>query len=157
MQRKILTKEQAYQKLKHYCGYQERCHSEVKTKAYSLGLRKTEVEELTSKLIEEDCLNEEQFAKLYAGGKFRIKQWGRIKIKAELKQKRVSEYCVNKAMKEIGEKEYLSVLNKLGQKKWDTVKGKGINLFVKMNRTRSYLLSKGYESELISKALKELQ
>lgn len=157
MQRKTLSKEQAYQKLKHYCGYQERCHSEVKTKAYSLGLRKTEVEELTSKLIEEDYLNEEQFAKLYAGGKFRIKQWGRIKIKAELKQKRVSEYCVNKAMKEIGEKEYLSVLNKLGQKKWDAVKGKGINLFVKTNRTRNYLLSKGYESEFISQALKDLQ
>lgn len=157
MQRKILTKEQAYQKLKHYCGYQDRCHSEVKTKAYSFGLRKAEVEELTSKLIEEDCLNEERFAKLYAGGKFRIKQWGRIKIKTELKQKRVSEYCISKALKEIGEKEYLSVLNKLARKRWDAVTGLGINLFVKMTRTRNYLLSKGYESEFISQALKELQ
>ena len=157
MFKKQLTKEQAYQKLKHYCSYQERCHSEVKTKAYSLGLRKAEVEELTSKLIEEDCLNEERFAKLYTGGKFRIKQWGWQKIKAELKQKRVSEYCVNKAMKEIGEKEYLSVLNKLARKRWDAITGRGINLFVKMTKTRNYLLSKGYESELISKALKELQ
>jgi len=61
--KKSLTKEQAYQKLKHYCAYQDRCHSEVKMKAYSLGLRKPEVEELTSKLIEENCLNEERFAK----------------------------------------------------------------------------------------------
>ena len=29
MYKKQLTKEQALQKLKHYCGYQERCHSEV--------------------------------------------------------------------------------------------------------------------------------
>lgn len=157
MQGKILTKEQVFQKLKHYCGYQERCHNEVKTKAYSLGLRKADVEQLVSKLIEEDYLNEERFAKLFAGGKFRIKQWGRIKIKSELKQKRVSEYCINKAMKEISEKEYLSVINKLAKKRWNALKGKGVNLFVKMTRTRNYLLSKGYESELISNIMKELQ
>lgn len=157
IQRKILTKEQVYQKLKHYCGYQDRCHIEVKTKAYSLGLRKADVEELVSNLIEEDCLNEERFAKLYAGGKFRMKQWGRIKIKSELKQKRVSEYCINKAMKEINETEYLSVLEKLAIKRWGTIKGKGVNLFVKMTNTRNYLLSKGYESELISNTMKKLQ
>jgi regulatory protein len=154
---KILTKEQAFQKLKHYCGYQDRCHSEVKTKGYSLGLRKTDVEELVSKLIEEDYLNEERFAKLYASGKFRIKQWGRIKIKSELKQKRVSEYCINKALKEINENEYLSVLNKLAKKKWNSVTGKGINLFVKMTKTRNFLLSRGYEFELISTIMKELK
>lgn len=154
---KILTKEQAFQKLKHYCGYQDRCHREVKTKAYLLGLRKSDVEELVSKLIEEDYLNEERFAKLYAGGKFRMKHWGRIKIKSELKQKQVSEYCINKGLKEINEKEYLSVLNKLAKKKWDEVKGKGVNLFVKMTKTRSFLLSRGYESELISTVLNDLK
>ncbi|HLF44965.1 MAG TPA: regulatory protein RecX, partial [Chitinophagaceae bacterium] len=136
---------------------QERCHSEVKTKAYSLGLRKVEVEELTSKLIEEGCLNEERFAKLYAGGKFRIKKWGRIKIKSGLKQKGVSEYCIRLAMKEINETEYLSALNRMARKRWDDIKGRGINLFVKLTKTRSYLLSKGYEPELVSRALKELQ
>lgn len=157
MYKKYLTREQAYPKLKHYCAYQERSHSEVKEKAHSLGLKKFEVEELTTKLIEEDILNEERFAKLFAGGKFRIKQWGRIKIKSELKQKRVSEYCIRKAMMEINEKEYLSVLNKLARKRWGAIKGKGINLFVKMSKTRTYLLSKGYEPELISEAIKELQ
>lgn len=157
MQRKILTKEDTFQKLKHYCGYQERCHSEVKTKAYSLGLRKVEVEELTSRLIEEGCLNEERFAKLYAGGKFRIKKWGRIKIKSGLKQKGVSEYCIRQAMKEINEMEYLSALSKMARKRWDDIKGRGINLFVKLTKTRSYLLSKGYEPEFVSRALKELQ
>jgi len=57
--KKSLTKEQAYQKLRHYCAYQDRCHSEVKSKAYSLGMRRADTEELTSRLIEEGCLNEE--------------------------------------------------------------------------------------------------
>ena len=114
------------------------------------------MDELTSKLIEEDCLNEERFAKLFAGGKFRIKQWGRIKIKNELWQKRVSDYCIRKAMNEIKEKDYLNTLNKLAKKKWASIKGTGINQFVKMTKTRDFLLQKGFESETISRILSRL-
>lgn len=156
MYKKHLTKEQAYQKLKHYCAYQDRCHSEVKDKAWSFGLKKTHVDELTSKLIEEDCLNEERFAKLFAGGKFRIKQWGRIKIKNELFQKRVSDICIRRALLEIKEEDYLITLNKLAKKKWASIKETGINQFVKMTKTRNFLLQKGFESETISRILSRL-
>ena len=83
--KKQLTLEQALQKLKHYCAYQERCHSEVKEKLYSLGVFKKEADNIIAKLIEEGYLDEERFAIAFAGGKFRIKQWGRVKIKYELK------------------------------------------------------------------------
>ena len=58
--------EKALQKLKHYCGYQERSHAEVRQKLYTLGLYKAEVEELISRLIEEGYLNEERFARMFA-------------------------------------------------------------------------------------------
>ena len=144
-----LTKEQALQKLRHYCAYQERCHMEVKEKLYSFGLRKQVVEESISQLIEEDYLNEERFAIQYAGGKFRMKQWGRVKIKHALQQKQVSTYCVNKAMKEIDEADYEKTLHKLAEQKWNSVTGEGVNLFVKMSKTSDYLLQKGYEPELV--------
>ncbi len=139
---KQLSKEQALQKARHYCGYQERSHTEVKEKLYSYGLRKTDVEELMSQLIEENYLNEERYATMFAGGKFRMKQWGRVKIKYELKQKRVSEYCIKKALKEIDEEDYLKTLENLAQKKWDSVKGEGVNHFVKMSKTTDYLAAK---------------
>ena len=150
------TKEQAYQKLKHYCAYQDRCHSEVKTKAYSFGLRKSEVEELTSKLIEENCLNEERFAKAFAGGKFRIKQWGRIKIRSELKNKQISYYCIAAALDEIDDLKYKETLHKLAVKRWNSIKGTGTNLFVKMTKTRDHLLLKGYEANLVAIEIKAL-
>jgi regulatory protein len=148
-----LTKEQAYQKLKHFCGYQERCHSDVKEKAYSFRLRKSDVEELLSRLIEEEYLNEERFAILFAGGKFRVKQWGRVKIKFELKQKRISDYCIRKALNGIDEKEYLLTLTRLAKKKWASINKLGTNHFVKMTKTRNFLLQKGYESEMINKVI----
>jgi regulatory protein len=154
--KKSLTKEQVYQKLKHYCAYQDRCHSEVKTKAYSFGLRKPEVEELTSKLIEENCLNEERFAKAFAGGKFRIKQWGRIKIRSELKNKQISNYCIVAALDEIDDRKYKETLHKLAVKRWNSIKGAGTNLFVKMTKTRDHLLLKGYEADLVAIEIKTL-
>lgn len=147
--RKTFNKEQAYQKLKHYCAYQDRCHFEVKQKAFSLGMRRADAEELTSRLIEEGCLNEERFSKLFAGGKFRSKQWGRLKIRAELQKKHISFYCINQALSEIDEKKYAETLKKLATKKWNSIKGAGVNRFVKMSKTRNYLLQKGYEPSRI--------
>lgn len=157
LQRRSLSKEQALQKSRHYCAYQERCHQEVKEKLYSFGLRKQEVEESISQLIGEGYLNEERFAKQFASGKFRMKQWGRVKIKYELKQKFVSEYCVRKALAEIDEGDYLKTLRSIANKKWNSIKGAGVNHFVKMGKTRNYLLQKGFESTLVSGIIKQLQ
>src|SRR6185436_2453192 len=154
--KKTLTKEQVYQKLRHYCAYQDRCHAEVKTKAYSLGIKKGDVEELTSRLIEEGCLNEERYARSFAGGKFRMKQWGKMKIRAELKQRRVSEYCIAAALAEIDHNKYKETLHKLALKKWNSIKGQGTNHFVKMTKTRDYLLQKGYEANLVVIEIKTL-
>lgn len=157
LKKKQLTKEQALQKLRQYCAYQERCHTEAKEKLYSFGLRKQQVEESISQLIEEGCLNEERFAIQFAGGKFRIKQWGKMKIKYELKQKRISEYCINKGLQEIERNEYRKILFKLSEKKWNSIKGAGIHLFIKMTKTRNFLLQRGFESTLVNEALNKLK
>ena len=86
-----------------------------------------------------------------------MKQWGRIKIKHELKQKQVSEYCIKKAMTEIDEEEYMKVLLKLAAQKWKSVKGPGVNRFTKLGKTTAFLLQKGYESELVKRVLSELE
>lgn len=151
-----MTKEQALQKIKHYCGYQERCHAEVKEKLYSFGLWKKDVEALISQLIEENYLNEERFAQLFAGGKFRMKHWGRIKIRYELKQKHISDYCIKKGLREIDEDDYKKALQKLAAAKWKTLKSEK-NVFVKKNKTMSFLLQKGYEAPLASEAITMLQ
>jgi regulatory protein len=154
MYRKQLTKEQALQKAKHYCAYQERCHSEVKEKLYGFGLRKTEVEELLSQLIDEDYLNEERFAIQFAGGKFRMKQWGRVKIKYELKQKQVSAFCIQKALNSIDEEAYILALHKASDDKLKTLRSE-TNHLVRKRKLQNYLLQKGYEADLIHQLFKK--
>lgn len=139
--RKSLTIEQALQKLKHYCAYQERCHSEVREKLFQLGVKRNQHDEIIVTLIEENYLNEERFAIAFARGKFRMNQWGRVKIKAELKNKKISDYCINKAMKEISENEYLQLLKKLADKKYASLKNE--QYLVRNRKTIDYLLQKG--------------
>ncbi len=147
MYKKHLTKEQALQKLKHYCAYQERCHSEVKEKLYNLGIWKKDHDEIISALIEENYLNEERFAIAYAGGKWRVKQWGRVKIKYELKQKQVTEYCIKKALHQISEEEYLAVLKKLADEKYASLKAE--QYLVRKKKTMDFLIGKGFEIDLV--------
>lgn len=145
--KKQLTKEQALQKLKHYCAYQERCHSEVKEKLYSLGVWKKDHDEIIATLIEENYLNEERFAMAFAGGKWRMKQWGRVKIKYELRQKQVSDYCIKKALKQIDEEEYLRVLKELASDKYAALKNE--QYLVRKKKTIDYLINRGFEMEFV--------
>ncbi len=106
-----------------------------------------------SSLIEENYLNEERFAIAYAGGKFRVKQWGRVKIKYELKQKQVSEYCIKKAMKQIDEEDYLKVLNKLAKEKYASLKSD--QYLVRKKKVMDYLMGKGFEMDLVRGVLEK--
>lgn len=149
------TPQQSVPKIKQYCAYQERCHAEVRDKLYSFGLSKSEVEEIISELITENYLNEERFAIQYAGGKFRMKQWGKNKIKQSLKFKQVSEYCIKKALKAIDEKEYEKTFQKLTEQKLKTLKSEK-NIFIKKRKLQDFLLMKGFESNKISAVVSNL-
>lgn len=144
------TPEQAIPKIKQYCAYQERCHAEVRDKLYSFGLHRKDVDEVIVQLIEENYLDEERFATKFAGGKFRIKHWGKNKIKQALKQKQVSDYCIKKALKEIDAADYIKTFEKLVEQKLKALKSEK-NIFIKKRKMQDYLLQKGYEGDLVSK------
>ncbi len=149
------TREQALQKARHYCAYQERCHSEVKEKLYGFGLHKNDVDEIMAELVQDNYLNEERFAIQFAGGKFRVKNWGRQKIRYELKQRQISDYCIKKALKEIDEEEYMKVFEKLVAGKITLLKTEK-NIFIKKRKLQDYLISRGFESDLIREAVSGL-
>jgi regulatory protein len=150
-----LTPAQALQKIKHFCAYQERSHAAVKEKLYGYGLNKTEVETILSQLIEENYLNEERFAVQFAGGHFRLKQWGRNKIVYALKQQQVSPYCIRKALQCIDDDDYRAALQKAATQKLKLLKGG--TAAVRRTKLTTYLLQKGYESALIREILKEME
>lgn len=154
MQKKTLTKEQALQKLRHYCRYQERCHHEVEQKLWDLGVKRSFHDEIISLLVEEGDLNEERFAVHFAGGKFRMLQWGKKKIYYALKEKRVSEYSIKKALNAIETDLYIGAIKELAEKKYNILKEE--QYLVRKKKTVDYLLQKGFEAALINEIMQEL-
>jgi regulatory protein len=152
-QKKILTPTQALIKAQLSCAYQERCQQEMRDKLYEWGLHSDAVENIIVNLITDNFLNEERFAKTYAGGKFRIKKWGRVKIKIELKKRRISEYCIKKAMAEINDKDYIQTLKQVIAKKSKEIKGG--KLLVRNYKIAQYAASRGFEQDLIWDILKK--
>lgn len=152
---KITDPHLALLKMQSWCAYQERCQQDARTKLYELGLWPEAVENIIVKLIEDNFLNEERFATAFARGKFTIKKWGRIKIKQELKQKRVGDYCLKKAMQQIDETEYMATLKKLIDSKRKLIKEKNP---IKLNyKLMNYVLSKGYEKDLVFDILNNME
>ncbi len=155
MQDQKLTTEQVLTKLRQYCSYQERCHEDVKQKLSGFGLSQYEIGQILGKLIEENFLNEERFAIQFAGGKFRVKHWGKLKIKQELRQKKVSESFIKKAMAAIEGQAYEETLQKLASRKHQSLVREK-NPFLRKKKLLDHLLMKGYETDLVSDVVKQL-
>ena len=151
---KKLELAEARLKIARYCAYQERAHAEVVDRLYSYGLNRDEVEDLLAWLISENYVNEERYAIAYAGGKFRVKRWGRIKIKQYLEQKKVSSYSINKALSEIDEQDYIASLDHLIST--TTIKQKTGNVFEYRHKLSRSLINKGYEPDIVWDRLKLL-
>jgi regulatory protein len=153
--KKILSRKEAKLKATDYCAYQERSQQQVRDKLYDYGLHQDEVEEVLSELIVEDFINEERFSKAYAGGKFRMKKWGRSKIIQGLKHHRISEYCIKQGLLEIEEEQYRSALKIILERKRETTKA---NNDYQLNvKVAQYALGRGYESNLVWELLKEFE
>lgn len=144
---KALTPQQAKDKIRRYCAYQERSHLEVRNKLYGYGLHRNDVDEIITELITEGFLNEERFAKAFAGGKFRMKKWGRIRITHALEAKGVSGNCIAIGLREIDESDYVQALRKLLKERSRSLQED--NAFSYRDKLSKYAIQKGYEPDIV--------
>lgn len=116
-----------------------------------MGLSKGDVDEMVSRLIGEDILNEERFCIQFAGSHFRQKKWGKVKIVYALRQRRVSEPNIKKALREIEDADYQVTLKKTALTKWNSLKAE--QYINRQAKTTAYLLQKGYEAPMVRAAI----
>ncbi len=144
---------QIFLKACNFCAYQERTHGEVRDRLQEWEVTGDEADEIISVLIEENFLNEERFARTYAGSKFRVKKWGRNRILLELKRRNLSDYCIKKGLEEIDEEEYFLVLQVLLHKKLHSLRTEP-NEYIRKKKASEYAMRKGFEGELVWEVLR---
>ena len=151
----VYSIKEAINKIENYCAYQERCHEEVIQKLRSMKMDSTEIDTIIVHLISANFLNEERFACSFARGKHRIKFWGKIRIVNELKFRKITQYNINLALKEIDPEEYLSTFHTVAERNWESILE--TNNLKKRKKFCDYLLRKGFESNLIYEKVKDLE
>ncbi len=149
---KYYSKIQALERARKYCVYQERCQTEVRNKLFEWGQRGISLEDIIAQLISENFIDEERFAKSFARGKFRMKKWGTQKIISELKQRNISDYCIQKALLEIQPGDMKLVLKSLLEKKALTLKEP--NAFKRKQKLAAFAIRKGYNAEFVWELLR---
>ena len=147
--KKIFDHDVAKDLIKKYCTYQDRCQSEVKMRLINMGLPEPSISEIISILISEGYLSEERFSRSFSRGKYKIKKWGRLKIKKHLVAKGISNRCVEIGISEIDENDYFQTLSDLISKYNHRNGSKNKYQLVK------YFSSKGFEKYLIFQILGE--
>ena len=144
---KSYTVKEATIKLMQFCAYRDRSQKEVETKLREMRMIPQACEQITIKLMQENFLNEERFARSFVRGKFRIKKWGRIKIKQELKQREISAPLIKIAFTEIDDSEYITTLEEVASKKLKLIKEP--DPYKKKQKLVYYLQQRGFEIPLI--------
>ena len=151
---KTLSYKDILSKMEYYCAYQERCYKEVEEKLFTYSVTLLEKEAILIHLIENNYINEERFAKSFVRGKHNYKNWGKVRIKNELKFRNISSKIIDNALKEIENETYIANFNTLAEKNWTSIKEKeGLK---KNKKFVDFLLRRGYETHLIYDKLHEL-
>lgn len=148
---KRITPMQAKKRAESFCAYQERAQQEVRDKLYNWGLYQTDVENIISELITENFLSEERFAHAYVSGKFKIKQWGKVKIENGLRLKRIPPRLTQEALATIDFDEYMDTLQQVIKKKSRLLKES--HPYKRKMKLAQYAASRGFESSLIFEIL----
>ena len=144
----------AIERIKNYCALQDRCQWDVIQKLREWGLQQATKDHILEILITNKFIDEERFSTSFCRGKFSIKNWGKRKIINELKRKQISSICINTGLKEIDEKEYDLVLEKLFYQKERSIKDK--NQFIRKTKIANFLIQRGFENNLVWDKIREL-
>ena len=152
--RKTYTVEEALKRMERYCSYQERCHKEVNQKLYSMYMIPEAIDQIVVKLMQDNFLNEERYAKAFVRGKFRIKKWGKQRLTRELKQKDIGKTLITMALQTITDQDYIETFDALAEKKAESIRE--TNVLKKRKKLADYLLYRGWESHLVYDKVNEL-
>lgn len=137
------------------CASREMCDSDINRKLISWGVKGDDNEKILKLLAQGKFIDEERYAIAFVKDKFRYNKWGRIKIGAALKMKKIPDDIIRKAVDSIDDAEYLDLLKSIIAKHRETVKAK--NQYDLKGKLLRHSLSKGFESHLIYELLNEVE
>ncbi len=135
------------------CSRREFCSEDIRNKLVEWGVENNDAEKIIGVLIREKFIDESRYASAFVRDKFRYNKWGKVKIAAHLRAKRLPSDVIKSALDSIEEELYNKFLRELIESHRRSVKAK--NKFDMKAKLLRYGLSKGFESNLLYDILNE--
>ena len=145
----------AVSKLERFCDYQERCSFDVEKKLRDIECPVEITDDVVDYLIEHKFLDDSRYAKSFVNGKFSYKRWGKRKIYAALRAKRISSTIIYDQLNQIDEDEYYETLEYICEVKLRNIGD--LNSDVNKKKLMNFALQRGFESSIIWKFINEKQ
>lgn len=149
-----LSEEEIYQRLSHRCAMCEYAPHDIRQKALQLGATHNIADQITDRLIDENFINEQRYARSFTHDKFTFSHWGITKISVSLKQKGISNEAINNALATIDPNQYQETLKNILAQKSRQLNEE--NPFTRQRKLASHAISKGFEPEQVFSAIDQL-
>jgi regulatory protein len=137
------------------CAGREMCLHDIRQKLTNLKLSEDETDKILNLLTEGKFIDEERYAVAYSKDKFRYNKWGKLKMGAGLRMKRIPDEIIARALMSIDDTEYLDLLKGIIIKQQKSVRAK--NQYDLKGKILRHCLSKGFESHLVYDLLNETE
>ncbi|MDE5774375.1 MAG: RecX family transcriptional regulator [Muribaculaceae bacterium] len=135
------------------CARSEQCSYDIALKLRRAGASAAQMMQIIDDLRSQKFIDDARYARALTNDKVRFAGWGRMKIRAALLAKRISESDIRLAFDGIDDDEYNASLMRVARSK-----ARGLDLGDYRQRQKFFrsMASRGYEPGLISSALTAL-
>lgn len=147
-----MTEKEGLTRAEAYCAAAEHCRFEVRGKLERMELEPDQVYAILEKLEKDGYIDENRYARAFVNDKLRFTKWGRMKIAAALREKRIPDSVAAAALDAVDECEYMDILRDVVRSKLRSVSA-GTDSERRMKVMRS-VCSRGFEMPLVSGILK---
>lgn len=153
MKRKNISKEEALLAMADLCARSEQCEFDIVRKLRLKKLPMSSISEIIDYLKENRYIDADRYASGFANDKVRFSAWGRLKIRAALIAKKIPSHSIQTALDNIDKSDYTDALRRAVNAK---IRSVDLNVYEDRMKMYRYLMSRGFESALISATLKAL-
>ena len=154
LRKKPLSKDAACLKMADLCARAEHCSHEIAEKLRKMHIEPSDAREIIEYLEENQYIDNRRFANAFVRDKVRFSGWGVNKIRGALIMKRIDSATIHESICNIDEEEYSEACKKAALSKARTLDLRDYN---DRNKLYRYLLSRGFETSVISKIIGIIQ
>lgn len=145
----------ALSKCMQICSRREYCTQDIIEKLFAWQVASELHEKIVEKLFNDKFIDHNRYTHAFVNDKFRFNNWGKVKIRYQLKQKYIEDNIIIEHLNNIEESDYIATLNSEICKKLKTAKANSD--FERHQKVARYVISKGFEPDLVFKLLKTFE